>query len=205
MATVSFLSDIKSDMLIIFVVSTVCLVGAEAESPSKDKCSSVLGNTCLQRCNSTSCSCGPSDGKYAYTECDQVCYDTRCRTLTCSSGTCHQQCHDCKMECTSDVDYCSQQCLSGTCAFKCSARRCVQQCDGKKCDHLPSDHEKPLVSRLYLAILAGLFASTTVLTCLALVLSCSQTGCCRKRTRRRRAVRGLDSSTRSLPIKSNLV
>ena len=189
----------------IFVVSTVCLVGAEAESPSKDKCSSVLGNTCLQSCNSTSCSCGPGDGKYAYTECDQVCYDTRCRTLTCSSGTCHQQCHDCKMECTSDVDYCSQQCLSGTCAFKCSARRCVQQCDGKKCDHLPSDHEKPLVSRLYLAILAGLFASTTVLTCLALVLSCSQTGCCRKRTRRRRAVRGLDSSTRSLPIKSNLV
>lgn len=190
-------------MFLIFVISAVYLLTAEAATPPTEKCTSVLSNTCLQKCNTTSCNCASSDGKYAFTECHQACESTRCRKITCSSGTCYQQCHDCHMECTSDVEYCSQQCLSGACSFKCSARRCVQECDGKKCDHLPSGHEEPFIPRLYLVILAGLFAATTVLTCLALFLSCSQMGCWR---RRRRPVLP-DSPIRNLnlPIKSEVV
>lgn len=194
-------------MLIIIIISAVCLLNVEARAPSTDKCGSVLADTCLQTCNSTSCNCASSD---AYTECNQACERTTCRTLTCSSGTCYQQCHNCHMECTSDVDYCNQQCLSGACSFKCTAKRCVQECEGRECANLPSDHEKPFIPRLYLVILAGLFAATTVLTCLALVISCSQMGCCRRRrTKTRTAVllksRDLGSSIRSLPMKSDIV
>jgi len=193
-------------MFAIFIISAMCLLPAKAVTPLTEKCSSVFSNTCLQKCNTTSCKCASSDGTYAYTECNQACESTRCKKLICLSGVCYQQCHNCHMECTSDVDYCSQQCLSGECSFKCSAKKCLQECDGKKCEHLPSGHEEPFIPRLYLVILAGLFAATTILTFLALVLSCSQMRCWR---RRRRPVplesRDLGNSIKSLPMKSYVV
>ena len=193
-------------MFTIFIAFVLlCLLAAKAETLPTERCSSVLSNTCLQKCNTTSCSCGRSDGKYAFTECNQACGGAGCRKIKCSAGTCYQHCHNCQMECTSDVEYCSQQCLSGACSFKCSAKRCVQECDGKKCEHLPSGHEEPFIPRLYLVILAGLFAATTVLTCLALVLSCSQMGCWRKKTRPFRESRTINNSISSVPIKSQVV
>ena len=193
-------------MFIIFIISAVYIPAAIAETPSRETCSSVLSNKCLQNCNTSSCKCTQSDGKYAFTECNQVCERSICRKITCSAGTCRQQCHNCHMECTSDVEFCSQRCLSGACSFKCSAKRCLQECDGKKCEYLPKRHEEPFVPRLYLVILAGLFAATTVLTCLALVLSCSQMGCWRRRTRPVfLESRDLGNSIRSLPIKSEVV
>lgn len=193
-------------MLRIILISAVFQLVLTVQSSPTEKCNSVDSNRCFQQCNSTSCKCTSSDRDSVYTECSQTCERNKCKEITCSSGTCHQKCHDCKMECTSDVDYCNQQCLSGACSFKCSAKRCVQECNGKTCKHLPSDQEEPFIPRLYLLILAGLFASTTVLTCIALALSCSQM---RFRRRRRRPAplvnRNLGSSIRSFLTKSTIV
>ena len=195
-------------MLRIILIPAVFQLILTVQSSPTEKCNSVKSNKCFQQCNSTSCKCASSGRDYVYTECSQTCERNKCKEITCSSGTCHQKCHDCQMECTSDVDYCDQQCLSGTCSFKCSAKRCVRECDGKTCKHLPSNHEEPFIPRLYLLILAGLFASTTVLTCIALALSCSQMGLFRRRRRRRPAAlvtRNLGSSIRSFLTKSTIV
>lgn len=193
-------------MLRIILISAVFQLVLTVQSSPTEKCNSVDSNRCFQQCNSTSCKCTSSDRDSVYTECSQTCERNKCKEITCSSGTCHQKCHDCKMECTSDVDYCNQQCLSGACSFKCSAKRCVQECNGKTCKHLPSDQEEPFIPRLYLLILAGLFASTTVLTCIALALSCSQMGFRRRRRRPAPLVnRNLGSSIRSFLTKSTIV
>lgn len=194
-------------MLRIILISAAVQLVLTVQSSPTEKCNSVESNTCFQQCNSTLCKCASSDRDYVYTECSQTCERNKCKKITCSSGTCHQKCHDCQMECTSDVDYCDQQCLSGACSFKCSAKRCVQECDEKTCKHLPSDHEEPFIPRLYLLILAGLFASTTVLTCVALALSCSQMGFRRRRRRRPAPLvpRNLGSSIRSFLTKSTIV
>lgn len=193
-------------MLRIILISAVFQLVLTVQSSPTEKCNSVDSNRCFQQCNSTSCKCTSSDRDSVYTECSQTCERNKCKEITCSYGTCHQKCHDCKMECTSDVDYCNQQCLSGACSFKCSAKRCVQECNGKTCKHLPSDQEEPFIPRLYLLILAGLFASTTVLTCIALALSCSQMGFRRRRRRPAPLVnRNLGSSIRSFLTKSTIV
>jgi len=199
-------APIDDKMLRIIFVSAVFQLALTVQSSPTKKCNSISSNTCFQQCNSTSCKCSSSDRDYVYTECSQTCERNKCKEITCSSGTCHQKCHDCQMECTSDVDYCNQQCLSGACSFKCSAKRCVQECDGKTCKHLPSDHEEPFIPRLYLVILAGLFAATTVLTCLALALSCSQMGFRRRRRRPAPLVtRNLGGSVRIFLTKSTIV
>jgi len=195
-------------MQIIIVISAVFLFALTVQSSTTKKCNTIASNTCFQKCeNSTSCTCASSDGDYAYTECSQTCERNKCKKITCSSRSCYQKCHDCQMECSSDVDYCNQQCLSGACSFKCSAKRCVQVCDGNTCKHLPSEHEEPFIPRLYLVILAGLFAATTVLTCLALALSCSQMGFRRRRRRRPAPLvnRNLGSSIRSFLPRSTIV
>lgn len=192
-------------MLRIILISAVFQLVLTVQSSPTEKCNSVDSNRCFQQCNSTSCKCTSSDRDSVYTECSQTCERNKCKEITCSSGTCHQKCHDCKMECTSDVDYCNQQCLSGACSFKCSAKRCVQECNGKTCKHLPSDQEEPFIPRLYLLILAGLFASTTVLTCIALALSCSQMGFRRRRRPAPLVNRNLGSSIRSFLTKSTIV
>lgn len=191
-------------MLSIVFLLAVFFSPVASATPSTENCNSVTSNRCFQQCNSTSCMCASNDSKYAYTECSQFCGNTQCKELTCTSGTCFQKCHDCSMECTGDVDYCNQQCLSGACSFKCSAKECVQKCGGKDCKHLPSEHDEPIIPRLYLVILAGLFAATTVLTCLALMLSCSQMGCWRRRPPPL-VSRDLGNSIRSLPTKSSIV
>lgn len=202
-----FFADNKM-FIIIIVISALfhVLLTAEASITPNERCHWVMSNTCFQQCKGISCKCAASvQEQHKYTDCNQDCGTTKCKEITCSSGNCYQKCHDCSMECTSDVDYCEQQCLSGACTFKCSAKRCVQECDGKACKHLPTDHEEPFIPRLYLVILAGLFASTTVLTCLALVISCRHMGCRRRRRPAPLVPRDLGSSVRSLPSKSAVV
>lgn len=185
---------------IVFII----VVSLPSVTSTTKNCSSVTSTKCFQRCGSTSCMCLSNDSHYAYRECHQSCRNTQCKVLTCTSGTCHQECHDCRMECTGDVGYCNQRCLSGACSFKCSAKECVQKCAGNDCKHLPTEHEEPLIPRLYLVILAGLFAATTILTCLALMLSCSQMSYCTRKTSML-VSRDLCSSLESLPTKPSVV
>ena len=137
----------------------------------------------FQQCNSTSCNCGANSRNHASSECNQACVNTDCKTLTCSSGKCHQECHNCHMECTSDVGYCRQRCLSGACSFKCNARCCVQQCNGDEtCDadstNSTSNGDKLILPKAYLILLAILFASVAILSCLLLVLYSCNGNCC---------------------------
>lgn len=185
---------------IVFII----VVSLPSVTSTAKNCSSVTSTKCFQRCGSTSCMCLLNDSHYAYRECHQSCGNTQCKVLTCTSGTCHQECHDCRMECTGDVGYCNQRCLSGACSFKCSAKECVQKCAGNNCKHLPTEHKEPLIPRLYLVILAGLFAATTILTCLALMLSCSQMSYCTRKTPML-VSRDLCSSLESLPTKPSVV
>lgn len=180
----------------------IIVVSLSSIASTTKNCSSVISYKCNQRCSSTSCKCASDDIHYA--ECYQTCGNAQCKELTCTSGTCYQECHDCRMECTRDVGYCNQRCLSGACSFKCSAKVCVQKCGGKDCKHLPTEHEEPFIPRLYLVILAGLFAATTILTCLALMLSCSQIGCCKRKTPLL-VSRDLSNSLGSLPTKPSVV
>ena len=145
----------------------------------------ISKQTSFQQCNGTSCECGTIDRNHASSQCNQACGNTDCKSLTCSSGTCYQECHNCQMECTSDVVYCRQRCLSGACSFKCKARHCVQQCNGDgKCDSTTStskDHSLILPAKPYLILLAVLFASVAILSCLLLVLYSCNGDCCRRR------------------------
>jgi len=140
----------------------------------------VLSETSFQQCNSTSCDCAARDSNRDFTTCNQACANAKCKTLSCSSGTCLQECHNCHMECTSDVGYCKQRCLSGTCSLKCNARRCVQLCDDGKCASTSSGYEKRILPRHYLVLLAILFATVAILSCLLLVLFCCKGDCCRR-------------------------
>ena len=192
--------------ILVLMISATCPLITSASSATTEQCTSVISNRCLQNCKATSCKCTQSDSNYAFTKCNQVCEGSSCKKLVCSSRTCVQRCHGCRMECTNDVEDCSQLCLSGECTFKCSAKQCFQKCDGKKCDHLPLEKDEPSIPRLYLAILAALFALMTILTCLALVISCSHLSCWR---RRRQPVlvlnRNLENSIRNLPMRSEFV
>lgn len=163
-------------MLCFIVVITEFLLAAKAEASSTENCNVLVSSTCFQQCRDTSCKCGVTYGDSKYATCNQACDDSRaqCKTLTCSSGTCYQKCHNCHMECTSDVGYCRQQCLSGACSFTCNAKRCVQECIGKECNQVTPVTCRTIFPRVYLVILAGLFAATTILSFLALVLSCRE-------------------------------
>lgn len=161
-------------MFCLIVVIVEFLLFTKLGASPTENCNAIASHTCLQQCSDTSlCRCGLAYGNSNYTTCKQACDDSRCKIMTCSSGTCFQQCHNCHMECTSDVRYCSQRCLSGACSFTCNARRCVQECKGQECDH---EHVTPITCRTifpraYLVVLAGLFAATTILSFLALILS----------------------------------
>lgn len=133
------------------------------------------------QCNNTSCDCGRRDGNHAFITCNQACADVKCKALSCSFATCHQQCHNCHMECTSDVGFCRQQCLSGACSFKCNARLCEKQCNGGKCENRSSSNHELYLPRGYLILLAGLFALAAILSCLLLVLSFTKGECCWRR------------------------
>ena len=144
----------------------------------------ISKQTSFQQCNGTSCECGTIDRNHASSQCNQACGNTDCKSLTCSSGTCYQECHNCQMECTSDVHYCRQRCLSGSCSFKCNARHCVQQCNGGgKCDSTTSTSKDHILilPKPYLILSAILFASVAILSCLLLVLYSCNGDCCRRR------------------------
>lgn len=151
---------------------------AAVSATSTDRCHVVVSNTCLQHCNNRSCDCGVTDGNHAYTNCDQACTDAKCMAITCSSETCYQKCHNCHMECTSDVGFCRQRCLSGACSFKCNARHCEQECDGENCYNTVPDNCQIIVPRFYLVLLAGFLLAIIVLSCLLLVHPFSNTDCC---------------------------
>ncbi|KAL9950363.1 hypothetical protein ACROYT_G042851 [Oculina patagonica] len=98
-------------------------------------------------------------------------------TITCSSGTCDQECHNCHMECTSDVGFCRQRCLSGACSLKCNARHCEQECSGGHCHNMACDDCQIIIPRHYLVLLAGLLFAISIMSCLLLVLSFSKDDC----------------------------
>lgn len=163
--------------MLYFIVGIITefLLVAEVVASSEENCNAMVSNTCIQRCNSTSCKCGVTYRESTYKTCNQACQGPKCKRITCSSGSCHQKCHNCHMECTSDVAYCSQQCLSGACSFKCNARRCKQECNGNKCDFPVTPATcRTIYPRFYLVILAGLFAATSILSFLLLVMSCRE-------------------------------
>lgn len=184
-------------MIFVVVVITIFLLTAEVDPSSSENCNVVISKTCFQQCRDTTCKCGVTYGDLQYDTCNQACYGTQCKTLRCSSGTCNQKCHNCHMECTSDVGDCRQQCLSGTCSFTCNAKRCVQECIGQECEHVAPVTCRTVFPRIYLAILAGLFASTAILSLLAVVLSFRETGY-RKRRATYSKLRGVSSSVESL-------
>ena len=154
--------------MLYFIVGVITefLLVAEVVASSTEKCNAIESNTCVQQCHDTSCKCGATYGDLRYSMCKQACQGPKCKTITCSSGNCFQRCHNCQMECTSDVDYCRQQCLSGACSFKCNARRCerVQEC--VTC--------QMIYPRSYLVVLACLFAAMSVLSFTLLVMSCRE-------------------------------
>lgn len=162
-----FLSDINMLRQILFVAAFLVAKAAA----SLTECQVMVSNTCVQHCNNRSCDCGVKDSSHDYAKCNQVCTDAKCMAITCSSGTCYQECHNCHMECTSDVGFCRQRCLSGGCSFKCDATYCEQECSGGNCDAMVSDNCQIIIPRHYLVILAGLLFTISILSCLLLVLS----------------------------------
>lgn len=165
-----FLSDINMLRQILFV-ATFLVAKAVA---SLTECHVTVSNTCVQHCNNRSCNCGVKDSSHDYAICNQVCTDDKCMAITCSSGICYQECHNCHMECTSDVGFCRQRCLSGACSFKCNARYCEQECTGGNCDGMVSDNCQIMIPRHYLVLLAGLLFTISILSCSLLVLSFSK-------------------------------
>lgn len=126
-----------------------------------------LQKTKFQQCNSTSCECSPRNSNQPFIHCNQACNNTMCKSLKCSSGSCHQECHNCHMTCTSDTDLCKQRCLSGTCSFECAAKHCVRQCNDGKCESTRvEEHKQYQLSfpKYYLIILAVLFGLMAVLS-----------------------------------------
>lgn len=161
-------------MLCFIVIITEFLLAAVVDASSTENCNVIVSNSCFQQCSDESCKCGVTYGDSQYATCNQACVGSKCKTMTCTSGTCYQRCHNCHMECTSDVGYCRQQCLSGACSFTCNAKRCVKKCNGKECNRSTSVTRRRIFQRYghgYLIVLAGLFAATAILTMLSLVLS----------------------------------
>ena len=132
----------------------------------------------FQKCDQTSCECSGGKGNLPFSECNQSCANTGCKVLTCSSRTCHQECHNCHMVCTSEVGRCRQRCLSGACSFTCNATRCDQQCKGGKCDGRPSSECILNIPKVYLILLAWLFAVVAILSALLLVVYICDGECC---------------------------
>ena len=168
-------------MLLIIIISAIILLANEVmTTPATNNCGSVTSNQCYQLCNHSSCSCG-EDEHPIYASCNQACAGTKCSKIICSSGICYQSCHNCHMECTNNVKYCKQQCLSEACTFTCNAKHCVKERSGTNHHRGATAGNQVPFPRAYLAILAGLFAAMTILSCLALTLSCSKMNCWHQR------------------------
>lgn len=141
---------------------------------SYDECTSSLSDRCIQKCNATTCECDGRTGQRIYQGCTQMCGHYPCKKIVCSSGNCIQSCHGCSMECTGDVGFCVQRCLSGKCEFKCAATHCDQDCHVGNCKltRTTTTTTTSVIPKPYLMLLAGCFAATTILSLIALCLSC---------------------------------
>ena len=187
-----------------FVGSITLLMFLLKPAMSQD-CGHVLMNTCFQVCNSTTCTCNDRSSRDVFATCEQRCDNEKhapCRKLLCSSSSCVQRCHGCNMECTRDVKFCSQLCLSGNCGFKCAGERCQTQCQNGACVHMATDNVDPL-PKYYLALLAGLFGACAVLSAIALVISCYGYYCVSRNAYRRfrsRLARRVPEGIKKLPL-----
>lgn len=157
------------------------LVVKIAMTTSTKRCQTIISDICFQHCRNRSCDCGVTDSNHSYAECYQACAGSQCMAITCSSKTCYQKCHNCHMECTSDVGYCRQRCLSGACSFKCNARHCEQDCTGGKCLNIDSDNCQLILPLNYLVLLAGFLFAISFLSCMLLVMSFKKEDFYRKR------------------------
>ena len=139
-------------------------VAAQCEQENKP-CNRI----CARGMKDCSFNCGKSKN------CSQGCIEKTCNDMTCSTGSCTQFCYDCEskihmvcsapncvqtckaseggsceMECTQEVEVCSQICeANSTCKMTCrdsNKTTCERSCaDGATCTILP---EKPLIVRL---------------------------------------------------------
>ena len=164
------------EVVMIFTVLLAAKVTVEAETNVHQI--RINTETRYQSCNDTTCDCGNTESIQPVKRCNQACADARCKALTCLSGTCHQECHNCHMKCTSDVDYCRQRCLSGACSFTCNAKYCVQLCKGGQCISPSESANNLLFPREYLVLLAALFALVAILSFTLLVLLFCKGNCC---------------------------
>ena len=161
-------------MLWFIVLGIIFALDAEVDASLIIKHDVIESNT-TQKCNDVLCKCGFTNRYFRPSICTQECPGQRCKTLTCSAKNCIQKCKNCHMVCASDVEYCEQQCLSGACNFTCNAKKCVQDCSGKPCNQVPPDNTVVcggvIIPRLYLVILAFLFATTSILSFALLIMS----------------------------------
>jgi len=157
-----FTGPIMSSITVLLVYGIIHL--SSATSYYND-CTVHLQDRCIQKCNATACQC-----QHVYNGCTQMCGQYPCQIITCSSATCIQSCHGCTMECTSAVGFCVQRCLSGQCTFKCSAAKCNQDCSHGDCKQ--TSNVTSVIPRDYLLALAGCFGATSILSLIALCLSC---------------------------------
>ena len=138
---------------------------------STERCQMVISGTCIQHCLNQSCDCGVTDSNHGYNECYQASAGYECREIKCSTETCYQKCHNCHMECTSDVSFCKQRCLSGACSFTCNAQHCEQECVGENCQNTTFDNCQLILPLNYLVLLAGILFVISMLACVLLVMS----------------------------------
>ena len=163
------------------------LVLLAAEVMAERQHTITFTKTRFQQCNSSSCECVPRNNIQAFSKCTQSCGNSGCKLLKCSARTCYQECHNCQMECTSDVHFCRQRCLSGACSLKCKASQCVKQCNDGECESRSSNSTEYkqyqlVFPRPYLIILAVLLGLVAVLSLGLLVYLTCGCNCCKTRT-----------------------
>ena len=101
-------------------------------SAIQTKCNIKNGHRCVQSCNPNGCYCKTSGH---YTHCKQACEGESCKSITCHSKTCRQDCgSNCSLTCSADT--CIQECSGSGCTFQCSGnvRTCRQICKKGHCE-----------------------------------------------------------------------
>ena len=99
---------------------------------------------CIQVCDSSGCYC---KSNAHYRSCKQACKGETCRSITCHSKNCRQDCGSnctltcsadhcdqvcsgsgCVLSCSGNVKTCKQTCKKGHCEFNCAAKECFNEC-----------------------------------------------------------------------------
>lgn len=171
-------------MFVCILIAVTIFVAKESMAISTERCQMVISGTCIQHCLNQSCDCGVTDSNHGYSECYQASAGYECREIKCSTETCYQKCHNCHMECTSDVSFCKQRCLSGACSFTCNAQHCEQECVGENCQNTTFDNCQLILPLNYLVLLAGILFVISMLACVLLVMSFKKKDCIPDRFRK---------------------